>query len=66
MGYGNWTVTECPGEAESMRYCEVSPVIASSPEAARADGAAWPSWDSGAGGVDGRNATGQRRTGAGR
>jgi hypothetical protein len=57
-----------------MRYCEAGPAIASSPEAVRsvwADGAAWPSWDSGAGGVDGRIAPGgvarglERRAGAG-
>ena len=45
-----------------MRYYEVSPVIASSPETARSDGAAWPSWGSGAGGVDSWNAPGQKIT----
>jgi hypothetical protein len=45
-----------------MRYYEASPAIASSPEAARADGVAWPSWDSGADGVDGRIAPGQKIT----
>ena len=48
-----------------MRYYEASPMIASSPEALRAvltDGAAWPSWDSGADGADGQIAPGEKIT----
>jgi uncharacterized protein YndB with AHSA1/START domain len=48
-----------------MRYYQASSTIASSPEsvwAMLADGAAWPSWDSGADGVDGRIAPDEKIT----
>jgi uncharacterized protein YndB with AHSA1/START domain len=48
-----------------MRYYEGSSTIASSPEAVwavLADGAAWPTWDSGVDGVDGRIAPGEKIT----
>ena len=48
-----------------MRHYEASPMIASSPEALEAvltDGAAWPSWDSGADGADGQIAPGEKIT----
>jgi len=48
-----------------MRYYEASSVIASSPEAVWAvltDGAAWPSWNSGVDGVDGRIGPGEKIT----
>jgi hypothetical protein len=37
-----------------MRHYQASSMIASSPEAALTDGAAWPWWDSAAGGADGQ------------
>src|ERR1700722_11382817 len=52
-------------DAELMRSYEASSMIASSPEAVwavLADGAAWPSWDSGVDGVDGRIASGEKIT----
>jgi uncharacterized protein YndB with AHSA1/START domain len=48
-----------------MRCYEASSTIASSPEAVwavLADGAAWPTWDSGVDGVDGRIAPGEKIT----
>jgi uncharacterized protein YndB with AHSA1/START domain len=48
-----------------MRYDEASPMIASSPEAVwavLADGAAWPSWDSGGGRLDGQISPGEKIT----
>jgi uncharacterized protein YndB with AHSA1/START domain len=48
-----------------MRYYETSSVIAASPErvwSVLSDGAAWPTWDSGVEGVDGRLAPGEKVT----
>ncbi|HEY6315489.1 MAG TPA: SRPBCC domain-containing protein [Streptosporangiaceae bacterium] len=48
-----------------MQYYEASPVIASSPEAVWAvltDGAAWPSWESGGGRLDGQISPGEKIT----
>jgi len=45
-----------------MRYYEASSTIASSPEAVLAGGAAWLSWDSGAGGAGGRIAPDEKIT----